>query len=169
MGILIHRAEPKDAYEYTVCHAECWYSAYKGIIPDGYLENLRNNVEQRVERMERNIVNQPEQTYCCVKLDIEIIGILAFGKSWDDEKSDAGEVHAIYLLEDYWSKGYGRKMMDYAVGALKSKYCEIIVWVLKENHRARLFYEKYGFSIDGKEKEIVIEKPLIEVRYVLNI
>lgn len=58
--------------------------------------------------------------------------------------------------------------MDFALGELRrAGYREVIIWVLAENTRARLFYEKYGFTHDGAEKEISIGKTLIEIRYVM--
>ena len=39
------------------------------------------------------------------------------------------------------------------------------LWVLEANSRARRFYEKCGFTFDGTQKEINIDKPLVEMRY----
>ncbi len=36
MGIIIRKAIPQDANNYTVCHISCWQSAYKGIVPDEF-------------------------------------------------------------------------------------------------------------------------------------
>jgi RimJ/RimL family protein N-acetyltransferase len=61
-------------------------------------------------------------------------------------------------------------MMDYAISELsQAGYQEVIVWVLIDNNRARQFYEKYGFTLDGASKEIEIGEILTEVRYVLNL
>jgi len=169
MGINICEALPEEAHEYASCHIACWSSAYKGIVPDDYLENMRNETEQRAEKYKENFNELTESSYYCAKFENRIIGILFFGKSRDDDKPCAGEVFAIYLLEDFWNKGYGWQMMDYAVNMLKSRYREIIVWVFEENRRARRFYEKYGFSADGAKKEITTGKPLILVRYVLKL
>ena len=47
-------------------------------------------------------------------------------------------------------------------------YGKTVVWALKENEPAIRFYERYGFSRDGAEKEIVLGKPLIELRLVIS-
>jgi RimJ/RimL family protein N-acetyltransferase len=56
--------------------------------------------------------------------------------------------------------------MDRNMGRLKElSFKRITVWVLKDNTRARKFYEKHGFTLDDIQKTIEIGKPLIEVRY----
>ncbi|MCL2517227.1 MAG: GNAT family N-acetyltransferase [Oscillospiraceae bacterium] len=169
MNVTIVKLQPEDAYEYTACHIACWQMAYKDIIPDDYLKNMPKEIEQRTEKLRKRINELSDSPFHSVKLENKMIGILSFGKSRDEDKSDAGEVYAIYLLADFWDKGYGRQMMNYAVAALKNNgYHEIIVWVLEENNRARRFYEKCDFSFDGTKKELQIGKTLIEVRYVLE-
>jgi len=166
MSFSIEKVLPEDAHELAVCHIACWQSAYKGIVPDDYLDNMQ--IEQRAEKTKNNLIKSPDSFYCA-KFENKIIGTLIFGKSRDDDKPDAGEVGAIYLLEEFWGKGYGRQMMDYALNALKNMgYHEIIVWVFEENARARRFYEKCGFILDGAKKILETGKPLTAVRYVLS-
>lgn len=170
MEITIHRVLPEHASEYIACHISCWQSAYKGIIPDDYLENMSTEVETRTERLKKNLNEMPECQYYYAAVENKMIGRLIMGKSRDADKPDAGEIYAIYLLEEYWSKGYGRQMMDYAIDTLRQMgYSEIILWILKENERAKRFYEKFNFVFDGSSKEIEIGKALLEIRYVLNL
>lgn len=167
MKFLIREAVIKDAYENALCHTMSWRSAYKGIVPDEYLNNI--SVEERAEKFRYYINESKEYERYCAVYENKIIGILCIGKSRDEDKPDTGEIVAIYLIEEFWGKGYGRQMMNYATDKLKQMgYNEIILWVLEENSRARRFYEKCGFIFDGTKKEITIGKPLIEIRYTLN-
>ena len=76
----------------------------------------------------------------------------------------------MYLIDKHWDKGYGREMMDYSIAEMKRRgQNEVYLWVLEENARARQFYEKCGFAYDGTKKEISIDKPLIEMRYVCTL
>jgi hypothetical protein len=43
---------------------------------------------------------------------------------------------------------------------------EVIIWVLEENRRARRFYERNGFALDGGKKEIEYGEPMTCLRYV---
>ncbi|WP_461257542.1 GNAT family N-acetyltransferase, partial [Treponema sp. R80B11-R83G3] len=63
------------------------------------------------------------------------------------DKSGIGEIWAIYLLEEFCGKNYGKKLLDFAVNELISMgQKEICLWVFEENHRARHFYERNNFS-----------------------
>ena len=157
----------EDAYEYAACHIACWRAAYNGIIPDDFLDKMASELDQRAESCRQTIISPGGYKQFYAEHDGKMVGRLIFSKSRDEDMPDAGEIGAIYLLEEYWGKGLGLRMMDFAIGMLKRDgHNKFIVWVLEENHRARRFYEKYGFSFDGTMKEITIGKPLIEIRYV---
>jgi len=165
MDIIIRKALPEDAYDYTACHISCWQSAYRGIIPDDYLDNMPSEQEQRTEERRQYLCDPNVNNYCVVLGD-KMIGFLGFGKCRDEDKPDSGEIGGIYLLREFWDKGYGGKMMDFAKNTLMHMgFDEIIIWVFEENIRARRFYEKHGFVLDGAKKEMVRGKPLVAVRY----
>lgn len=85
-------------------------------------------------------------------------------KSRFQQYPDSGEVISIYFLPDYIGKGYGRKLLDVVMKALTKKgFTEVFLWVLKENSKARVFYESYGFKCAD---DCIGENPLREVRYV---
>ena len=172
MSIIIRKVLVEEAYDYAVNHIACWQDAYNGIIPDDYLANLSAQLETRTERNRQTLSEPGDCEYLCATYDGEMIGRLVYSKCRDEDKAETntGEIHAIYLLADYWSKGYGKQMMDFAICELTQMgYQEVVVWVLKDNDRARRFYEKYGFVLDGTSKEIEIGETLIEVRYVFNL
>jgi GNAT superfamily N-acetyltransferase len=162
----------EDVYEYVACHISCWQAAFKGIIPDCYLENLPKEIEERTQKI-KNGLNEAKFQYYYAAFGAQMIGRLIFGKCDDEDKPNAGEIGALYLLPEFWGKGFGRKMMDFAVDELKNAgHNEIILWVLEENSRGRQFYEGYGFSPDGAKKEIKDikgERPIIQVRYSLEV
>ena len=167
---IIREVLPEEAYDYTTLHIACWQSAYRKIISEEYMQNMLEDIDNRAERCRRDLTTPGEWKFYCAMLDDIMIGRLILCKSRDDDKRDVGEVAAIYLLEEYWDKGYGRKMMDYALNKLEVMgFHEVVVWVLEANHRARRFYEKMGFYHDGTSKEIIIDKPLVEIRYVREI
>jgi len=170
VDIIIRKVLKDDAYEYAVNHIKCWQDAYKGVIPDDYLDSMSTELEQRAERNRQFLAEPGDCDYCCAELDGEMVGRLVFGKSHDDDKTDVGEIHAIYLLAEFWGKGYGKQMMDYALAELtRLGYNEVTIWVFRENKRGRQFYEKHGFLADGKEMELEFGKPLKCMRYTLSI
>ena len=169
MDIVVRKVLQEEASDYAICHIKCWQAAYKGIIPDENLSNMLTNMEQIVEKTRQNICKSSGDEFSIITLDGKIIGKLGYGHCRDEDKINAGEIYAIYLLPEYWDKGYGRQMMEYILSNLKNMgFHEVVIWVLKENIRARIFYEKFGFQFDGSTKEIIIGKPLVEVRYSLR-
>jgi ribosomal protein S18 acetylase RimI-like enzyme len=93
-----------------------------------------------------------------------MIGFIIINKNYEVQ------IWAIYLIEEFRGKGYGKEMLDFAINELKKmNHKEIYLWVFEENIRARKFYKKHNFNFDGIKREINYGKPLIELRYVLNI
>jgi len=168
MAFVIREATIADVHALATVHVLSWQSAYRNIIPDDYLNQL--DIEKQAERFKNGIEKYKNITFFYVaENDGQIIGNMAISKCRDDDKPLSGEVIAIYLLPDYWSMGFGKQLMDFGVKILyELGYSEICIWVLEDNLRARKFYEKYGFSLDGTSKEINLGKPLIEVRYTLT-
>jgi len=147
-------------------HAKSWQQAYKNIIPDSVLDNI--TTVKRVARFEKAMSDSGEENYLFL-LDNKEIGFTSIGKSRDDDLSkDTGEIRGIYLEPDHWRKGYGSKLLNWAEAELKSRsYKSIALWVLKDNHQARKFYEKHDYLKEGRSDIITIGgKELDKVRYL---
>ena len=169
MGIHIRVAQPEDAHDYVLCNVECWRSAYQGILPDAYLEGMTSEVERRTSEYRRSFRNPGNLVYFCAESEGKIVGRLVVGQGRDWDKPDAGEVGAIYLLEAFWGKGYGKELMDHGVQTLKGMgYQDVFLWVLEKNSRARRFYERYGFVPDGQTGKVEYGAVLQVLRYVLS-
>ncbi|MFA5526523.1 MAG: GNAT family N-acetyltransferase [Acholeplasmataceae bacterium] len=98
----------------------------------------------------------------------EIVGFAAYNKSSDSD-GDRGEVYAIYVLKDYHKLGIGKALMDECIKRLVT-YEYISVWVLHNNLAAILWYEHYGFKMDGKSKSVSVmdDYQLDELRMTLR-
>ena len=145
-------------------YEESWKSAYHGLIPQAYLDSIPEG------RWVKTLDRPGWQTMVCIE-NGEYIGTSSFCKSRFDQYPDAGEVISIYLLPDYIGKGCGRQLMETVLNELKKQgFTEVFLWVLEENHRARQFYEKYGFSCTGEYLDDNIGgKALREVRYIYSL
>lgn len=99
--------------------------------------------------------------------DGSIAGWTSFGPSRDNDDKEAGEVYAIYVEQSHWRQRTGRALLTDAILYLGRKgYSSVNLWVLEENQRARRFYEKAGFGLDGASKTIEIDGcELLELRY----
>ena len=167
--IMIRKALPEDAVAFTDCHIYCWQTAYKGIVPGEFLENMTTEKEQRVEQYKRALADPGNCEYYCVMNAENMIGFLIINKSRNEDNSYIGEIWAIYLIEEFCGKGFGKDLLDFEIRELsRVEPKEIFLWVFEDNNRARRFYEKNRFSYDGTKREANYGKPLIQLRYVLN-
>lgn len=163
----IVRATVDDAALMGRLHSESWRGAYRGIIPDDYLAAF--TPEKRAEKF-RGFLGNPMSEHYYAEVGGDPAGTLCIGKAHDDDlQTGVGEIHALYLLPEFWSRGYGRALMDFAVRRLKTLgYESVSLWVLEDNARARRFYAAYGFVPDGQTEPITLGKELMEMRYRLG-
>jgi len=126
--------------------------------------------EQLTEKHINAITTQGNCIYYCVMHDEKMAGVLVINKNRNGDTPNIGEIWAIYLREEYCNKGYGKNLLDFQIGELKSSGCKkIFLWVFEENYRARRFYEKHGFEFTGETREVTkYGKPLIQFEYELN-
>ena len=166
---LIRQAEPRDAAGIATCHVRSWQVAYRGQVPDEYLDALPSEIPQRTTRWERWIGERDQRRqHQLVAVDgDEVAGFVTFGPNEEGQDPSVGELYAIYLDPSYWGRGVGRGLMDAAVAGLRADgYAAAVLWVLESNDRARRFYEIAGWSADGGRKtERRNDFELREVRY----
>ena len=76
------------------------------------------------------------------------IGPVTFPGAWPE---NAMELHQLYILGDHHGAGLAPVLMDWALDAMRAGGAsEAILSVYIDNHRARRFYERYGFEEIGK-------------------
>lgn len=165
--LTVRNAKIDDAEAIATIHVKTWQCTYKGQIPDSYLDSL--SIEQKTEGWRKQIQNAKENEHIFVaETDGNVVGWCTAGASRDEDASkDVGELQGIYIHPDFIGKGIGTKLMEHALNILKKdEYKTITLWVLSSNANTRKFYEKKGWSLDGKEKnDIRGDFELHEVRY----
>lgn len=134
-------------------------------MPDAVLDAL--DVEQGAARW-RDRLAAPDVD-CLVAEEASVLGFCGLTPCRDAAaETGAGEIAAIYLHPDHWRRGIGRALLAAADPlARKRGYRSLGLWVLRENQRARSFYEAIGFVRGGEERidTELIGSPLHEVRY----
>ena len=141
-----------------------WQVAYRGHMPDDYLDGLR--AEDRAAYWEEVLRREDLRgTILVAERDGEVVGFAAVGPSPDPQ--GAGELFAINLDPDHWGTGTGRALLGGAQAELaRLGFGETVLWVLTGNARARRFYEIAGWVVDGTERTSeVFGVTVPEVRY----
>lgn len=167
MPILTRPALPEDALAVAMVRVGSWQAAYAGIIPDEVLDAMDPRAQS--ERLRSRLADPASRfTTRVAERDGVIAGFTVTGPyRGDDVPVGTGEVLAIYVDPDHWSTGVGRALMDDALARLSAaRLWPVLLWVLRDNARARRFYEKAGFAPDGAEHFYTAGGvPVPEVRY----
>lgn len=162
----IRPAEKKDIPQIAKVHVETWRCAYRGQMPDALLDNV--SIEQRAKRWEKILSNPtPDSQTFVAELDSKVVGFCSVGLSLDKDLENTGELLSLYIGSNYMNKGVGTALFEKGLRYIKDQgYTKAILWVLTSNGKARQWYEKKGWVMDGKTK---IEKrdgfELHETRY----
>lgn len=151
-----------DPFEISKIYESSWKYAYKGIIPQEYLDSIPTG--QWADGINKSGLNS-----LVLIEDGKLIGTAGFCRSRWEKYSDYGEIVSIYFLPDYIGKGYGRLLLTICIQELKQcGFRKVLLWVLEDNHRARKFYEKNGFIYSGVfMDENIGGKDVREVLYFL--
>jgi GNAT superfamily N-acetyltransferase len=162
-------ATVRDAADLAAIHVRSWQAAYRGLLPQDYLDRL--DVSERTERWRHTLrsANGSRSGVIVAHPGLEPLGFARFGPSRDgDEDADqVGEIRAIYLVPEAWGTGLGKRLMSTSLARLTSAgYSQATLWVLASNARARRFYETGGWAQDGAMKcDESLGFPMSEIRY----
>jgi ribosomal protein S18 acetylase RimI-like enzyme len=158
----IRKITPDDDFDaISRVYARSWKAAYKGIVPQDYLDGLPENKWSQM-------LKKSVWTSLVLIEEGEIIGTSMVCLGRDEAMADWGEIVSIYLLPEYFGRGYGKPLLDSAIAELKGMgYKFIYLWVLEDNKRARAFYEKNGFTASpDRHVDNIGGKDLVEIRYI---
>lgn len=153
--VTVRPASPGDAAGLAATHVRSWQSAYRGLVPQDYLDEL--DPADRAESWQQRLqdVDWSRGGIVVVNGGADIFGFVQFGPTRDADGDPAvvGEVAAIYLLPEVWGQGLGRRLIARALEDLTAAgYVQATLWVLDSNARARRFYASGGWAEDGAMK-----------------
>jgi GNAT superfamily N-acetyltransferase len=169
----IRVATPDDAHGLGIMHVASWREAYTGVLPDNILSSL--SIEGRVAMWDQ-ILRQPTNSSSTVVYLAERDGtIVGFGScGWqraEDLKAKGydGEFSAIYVLREFQGKGVGARLLGkMSLDLVGRGFESAALWVLRDNPKARRFYEHRGGQIIAEREDIRDDAVLIELAYGWN-
>ena len=159
--INIRKVKVGDAKTLAFIQTESWKSAFNKILSKENLEkctDINVAINMYTKLLNENIANGliltiNEKPHCIAYWD----------KARDEEMEGYSEIICIHSLCENWGKGYGTVMMNHILKDIKNAgFNKVLLWVFKENHRARKFYEHHGFVLTEKSK---IFSDAIEIMY----
>lgn len=167
MATLVRAMTADDCDAVAAVRIGGWRWAYAGLMPQAYLDALSVE-EDAARRRARFAEGDGKVVNVVAERDGQVVGWGCLGPCRDEDVPDgAVELYALYVRPGDVSTGVGRSLMDTLLKrAAADGHSALLLWVLKENHRARRFYEKAGFTPDGAEEPFEVDGVAVpEVRY----
>ncbi|MET9828042.1 GNAT family N-acetyltransferase [Streptomyces sp. NPDC006385] len=162
---------PADCDRVAEIRVGGWQSAYQGLVPQSYLDSL--DVTRDAERRRAHLSQSDGSVVDLVAERAgEIVGWACHGPYRDGMSGEAGaadaELYALYVDPGRYGAGIGRALLQESVRRRTAAgHARMLLWVLKDNTRARRFYERAGFRADGTEEPFEVDGVAVpEVRYV---
>ena len=160
---MVRPATLDDSAEIARVNVATWRSAYRDLLPDDFLAAL--NEANYAERWTRLIGEGSSRVFVAEQAE-GIVGFASGGRERAGEHGFAGELYAIYVLDSAEGRGHGRELVRAVAGALgEMNLPDMIVWVLRDNVRARGFYERLGGTYVREQPITVGTTTLEEVSY----
>jgi GNAT superfamily N-acetyltransferase len=184
--VVIRAGSAADAAQVAAVQREGWFAAYGDIIPAAIIDRVtapdggaRVRQTFRTRPWQRMLVavaagRPPED-----QPGPGIVGYASFGPETDvlsapwphpltaaGENGTVAELYALYVRPAWWSTGTGRALMDRILARTSDAgYRFVTLWVLRDNRRARRFYERAGFTPDGATNVLEGLGGVTELRY----
>ena len=145
----------------SAVYAQSWREAYRGIVPQGYLDRLEDGhwLSTLEARRADSLVTE---------VDGVLVGAACAGPGRDRRWPDWGEIVSLYLLPEYQRRGIGTLLLRAAMDRLRDRgFANIYLWAAEDNLPARRFYEARGFTPAPERACTVIDGETVrEVRYI---
>jgi ribosomal protein S18 acetylase RimI-like enzyme len=150
MTITYRDAERGDAAALRELFAESFVETFGHLYPPADLDEfLAGNSH---EKWQANL-GDPDVAIRVAEMDGDLAGFieLAPKKLPYESEAPAIELRRLYLRSDAHGRGIADQLMNWALREAGSRGArEILLSVYVDNHRARRFYERYGFEPVGK-------------------
>ena len=160
---VIRPADVGDASAIAHVHVETWRTAYRGLLPDDYLAAL--DEAGYAERWRRTLSAGTGRVYVAEDAG-HVVGFASGGHERAGEDGFSGELYAIYVLRSAEGRGHGGRLVQAVVQGLREmRLPDMIVWVLRDNHHARDFYERLGGVYVRSQPITIGSASLQEVSY----
>ncbi len=143
--VQLRNAGQDDAERIARLHANSWRQAYRGILPDDFLDGdlVANRLRIWNDRLARD---RTDQLVYLAEDGQELVGfVCAFG---DENPTWGSYIDNLHVTSGSMERGIGTLLMGHVAEWLLIRYPQsgVYLWVFEANTRARRFYERLGAS-----------------------
>jgi len=164
-GYRISPAQADDAAALARIHVDSWRSAYRGILPDAFLDAL--SYGQR-EDLWRRVLADRGSRHLLVARESEgpIVGFVLGGRSTAGASAYDAELHALYVLEAHQRRGVGTGLFRALVTALVEEGSgSLLAWVFAQTPSVAFCAHLGGHRVDERSIEVA-GHPVDEIGFV---
>ena len=152
IGVVISPAGEADAEAIAAFQTRCWQEAYRGVVPDAFLDAMDQGARTDAWRLR---LLRGERQIRVAWHGAAVAGVA----SWTPGTVD--ELNTLYVGAEHRGTGLAGDLLNAAIADRPAR-----LWVFDANPRAQAFYVKQGF-VATEEVEVAVdpETGLTEVRF----
>lgn len=166
MFTLIRAAILEDAESIATIRVAAWQSAYRGFMPDIYLDSL--DADANLESL-RAILQADSPVLCRVaEIGGQPIAFSILGKPRYEADESTIELWALNVHPTHWRKGLAQMLVKQVLtDAAEQGFTAVELWCIQGNVAAQLLYETFSFKCDGRIRTstTLTGHPLLERAY----
>jgi ribosomal protein S18 acetylase RimI-like enzyme len=154
-------AGPGDALDLARVHVAAWRETYPGLLPKSYLDAM--SVQRHARQWRRRLMGTREVTLAAEGAG----GLVGYCSGGQKGREDGlAEITTLYILRQAQDAGLGRRLLTDTARVLAARGAlSLVIWVLRDNTKARGFYEHLGGKLDAARGEMVGGRVIPSVAY----
>jgi len=135
-------AGPADAAALAEVHVTSWRETYADILPRAYLDRMSMALHEH--RWRQRLASTREVTLAA-EGHKGLVGYVSAERSRRARAGVEAEITTLYVLRQAQGRGLGRELFTAAARVMAARGAtSLVVWVLRDNLKARAFYERLG-------------------------
>jgi ribosomal protein S18 acetylase RimI-like enzyme len=151
LSFVIFPAGPSDAADLARVHVASWRETYRGLLSDAFLARMSEPGFAR--RFARDLASPDRSVTLAAASRHGLVGYAQGGRSRRGVGGEA-EVATLYVLRQAQGHGVGARLMADMARALAARGAtSLVISVLRDNIRARGFYEHLGGEPEAPRRE----------------
>lgn len=144
--VVMRRCESEDLDLVVGIFLDSW-RGYRGLLPDRLVERWS---EEEAREHWRAELAQPGVATTIAEREGEGVGFVRIGPGGEPR---VGELLSLYVRSDHGGAGVGRALVEHAEEEMRAAgRTRAQLWVFAANEPARRFYQRLGWSADGRER-----------------
>ncbi|WP_081283080.1 alpha/beta fold hydrolase [Mycobacterium asiaticum] len=143
--IRIREAKPKDYARVASMHYPAWRQSWKGIVATHVLDMI-GTPRTWVDTLYPTTLKRGGWSMWMAEARGKLLGMILFGP--DLSNPNDIQIDALYISDEHQRHGIGGLLLNKALRVFPDN--DMILWCADKNQKARDFYEKKGFELDGR-------------------